>query len=103
MPVRIARYSFVAFVRTLAGQQLETGTQHRRFTVQVTAGGLAIVPDSSGQPRSESWAQLDGVLAEFALNGSLQPKDYQQLTRNASYLLRLITLYQEHRSLLPTQ
>ena len=94
MAARISRDDFVAFVNTLAGQELTTRAQHRPFTVSVNPNGLEFMP-SSQKPRQQSFADIDDVLEEFAASGSLQPGDYQPETMNRSYLLTLIAMYLE--------
>ena len=98
MAAKFTRQQFVAFVQTLAGKQLTTRAQHRPFTVRVTGGGLEFLPGSTQRPRPESSATLDRVLEEFAANESLQPRQYQDLTRNASYVLSVIALYLEQHT-----
>ncbi len=99
--MKISHDDFIAFVHTLAGQELTTRAQHQPFTVRVTDSGLEYVPGSTGKPRQQPFAKMDEILDEFAASGSLQPVHYQQETRNSSYQLTLIAMYLEQRGFAP--
>jgi hypothetical protein len=81
---------FKAEVRRVDGERLETSARGSGFQVQLTDGGLRYVPESTGQPRPDTWSRIEDVLARFVDSGSTQPGDYQDVTHNASYVLTIL-------------
>ena len=75
--------------RVAEGVTLHTATG-RAFTVGISREGLFFTPASSG------WGQTDGRKAHerfverYNEIGSFRPRDYGDVTRNASYLLALL-------------
>ena len=67
----------------------DTRIEGKPFTMRVIPSGLEFTPGSGGA-RSVSWAHVDEVLAQYNVTGSLHPRDYTDLSRNASYILTLL-------------
>ena len=76
-------------VERLKRGAFETRIDRKPFTMRVIASGLEFTPGSGGA-RSVSWAHVDEVLAQYNVTGSLHPRDYTDLSRNASYMLTLV-------------
>lgn len=86
----IQRDAFVAFVKTLAGEELTTIGGSQKFSVEVESRGLRITPHSSGMQRMQSNENIDRFHERFEQVGSLKTTDYTDMNRNASYHLALI-------------
>jgi hypothetical protein len=80
---------FRAAVKRLDGHVLETDAREQPFTVRVQDSGLEFIP-GSGAPRPDTWANIERVLERHASTESLRPVDYQDVTFNASYILRVL-------------
>jgi hypothetical protein len=76
--------------RRLEDQPLETVTG-RQFTVGVYLDSLVFTPMSSGIGQSDGRKAAERFLARYNETGSLRPGDYADVTRNASYLVGLLT------------
>ncbi len=75
---------------SLRGQELHTNARNAVFRVDAGPDRLEIIPSSSGKPRKVNREVLDRVCARYESNGSLAPKDYQDITFDSSYLVALI-------------
>jgi hypothetical protein len=62
----------------------------REFRVGVYLDCPFFIPSSTGQGRSDGRTATERFLERFNETGSLTPRDYQGLTRNASYLVILV-------------
>jgi hypothetical protein len=71
-------------------QPLETVTG-RLFTVGRYRDSLVFTPASSGLGQSDGRKAAERFLARYNETGSLRPGDYADVTRNASYLVGLLT------------
>jgi hypothetical protein len=76
-------------VERLKRGMFETRIEGKPFAMRVTASGLEFTPGSGGA-RSVTWAHVDEVLAHYNVTGSVHPRDYSDLSRNASYILTLV-------------
>lgn len=74
----------------LDGQRLETGAKGRGFRLHLGEEGPVYVPESSGEPRGDTWDRISTVLDRFNKTGSVRPGDYQDVTRHASYVMAVI-------------
>lgn len=83
---------FIAFTRTLEGQELSTRSRRRKFTVRSVGGGLEFTPLATDKPRFHNDHYIERVLDEFHRTGSWKTADYL-FTINASYQLAIIDLY----------
>lgn len=77
---------------SLEGQAIHTSTRRAAFSVEVDREKLIFTPDGTKEPRPEYRKSIEQVLLRFNETGSLAPGHYQDITRNASYLLTLIEL-----------
>jgi hypothetical protein len=82
-------------VKALDGRAFETDAQKQPFTLHVLDDGLAFDVGSSGKRRRERWEYVDQVLALYSVKPSFKPGDYQAVSRNASYVLRLLRAVME--------
>ena len=76
--------------RRLRGTRLQTGARGRGFAVHLSEEGPAYVPESSGEPRDDTWDRISKVLDRFNESGSTSPGDYQDITHHASYVLAML-------------
>jgi hypothetical protein len=91
---RITRDDYLAFLRTLEGQTLQTIGGRSRFTVEVEpSGGVCIRPATTQKPRRPTYRLIDLLLDRFAELGSYKPSNYQDINWSASYHLALIRRY----------
>jgi hypothetical protein len=85
----------LAFARTLKGKQLQTLHRRKPFKVAIISGALEIIA-STGTPRATDRGHIGDLLARLKKTGSFQPGRYIDVTFNASYILALVKLWQEH-------
>jgi hypothetical protein len=85
----------LARARQLEGQSLKT-VSGKPFTV-----GISRTDEIFFTPASSGWGQTEGrkghqrFVERFNEIGSLQPKDYSDVSRNASYLIGLLSADEE--------
>jgi len=79
----------IALARGLEGETLKTVTG-KRFTVGIYLECPYFTPESSGYPQSDGRKAAERFLARYNESGSLKPRDYADVTRNASYFIGLI-------------
>jgi hypothetical protein len=75
--------------RAALGKRLETVTG-RPFTVGIYLDCPFFTPASTGRGRSDGRKAAERFVARYNEIGSLRPADYQDITRNASYLVALL-------------
>ena len=63
----------------------------RTFTVGIYLDSLVFTPVSSGLGQSDGRKAAEWFLARYNEIGSLRPGDYADLTRNASYLVGMLS------------
>jgi hypothetical protein len=78
----------LAEARACEGQTLQTATG-RRFMVGISRNCPYFIPESTGIGRSDGRKAAEAFLERFKATRSLKVADYQDVTRNASYLLPL--------------
>lgn len=83
----------IAFAKTLEGKTLETLTRKSEFTVLVTDVGMDYTPLSTGKTRHQYYKVIKKICDRFSETGSFSGQDYKSFTRNASYVLALISRY----------
>ncbi len=93
----VSLQQFRAAARSLDGHSLVTQARQQAFRLRVETWGLEFTPESSGEPRREAWKQVAGVLDRFNESGAWLPGRYQDITRNASYLLAVLRGVSEPR------
>jgi hypothetical protein len=79
----------LALARRLEDRPLTTPTG-REFTVGVYLDCPFFVPASSGLGRSDGKKAAHAFLDRYNRTGSIRPKDYADVTRNASYFIGLV-------------
>ena len=80
----------LSLARSFADQPLATVTG-REFTVGVSrTGELAFTPVSSGYAQSDGRKAAERFLYRYNETGSLRPRDYTDVSRNASYIIGLL-------------
>lgn len=85
--------NFRSFANTLDGQSFVTLHRKAPFNVHLLPLGLQYTPVSSGKPRIQEWKYIDQVISRFGETGSFHPRDYHDITMNASYVLTVIKKY----------
>ncbi len=87
-----------AMGRSLDGQILTTLDQDKEFKIEfVEEMGFIFTPVSSGKPRKHQFRYAQEVLKRYNETKSWHPRDYRDITRNASYVLPLIQLVEEKK------
>ena len=76
--------------RRLEDQPISTVTG-RTFTVGIYLDSLVFTPVSSGLGQSDGRKAAERFLARYNETGSLRPGDYADVTRNASYLVGMLS------------
>jgi len=71
---------------------LETLARKRPFTVEVHGGDLEYIPLSTLKPRSHERRVIEKTCDRFNKTQSFRPKDYKDITANASYTLAIIAI-----------
>jgi hypothetical protein len=85
----------VELARRLEGQPLKTVTG-KPFTVGISrTGEIFFTPASSGWGQTEGRKAHGRFVERFNEIGSMQPKDYSDVSRNASYLIGLLMAAEE--------
>ncbi len=88
--------SFMSFCKKFEGQRFNTiGGRAEFILVSAQDNYLVYTPVSQLGTRHHTRRRIERVLYRYAQTKSLRPKDYHGITFNASYVLRLIKLYQD--------
>jgi hypothetical protein len=90
----------VAIARRFEGQTLETVTG-KRFKVGISPHELFFTPESSGYGQSDGRRAHERFVDRYNETGSLRPSDYAEVSRNATYLIGLLTTAGEARTTAP--
>ena len=87
--------ALVELARRLEGQPMTTVTG-KSFTVGISrTGEIFFTPASSGWGQTEGRKGHQRFVERFNEIGSMQPKDYSDVSRNASYLVGLLRAAEE--------
>jgi len=90
--------SFITFCKGLEGLTLPTIGGKAHFVLSsVEHDRLHYIVESTGKIRHSTRPWIEAVLDHHKKTKSFRPKDYQDITFNASYTLALIKLYLEHQ------
>ena len=85
----------VEVARRLEGRTLKTVTG-KPFTVGISrTGEIVFTPASSGWGQTEGRRAHERFAERFNEIGSMRPKDYSDVSRNASYLIGLLLAARE--------
>jgi len=88
----------LAYASRHEGETFRTYGRGETFCVDAGEDGLYFTPINTGGLRSElKRPKGEKVLARYDKTHSFQPKDYQDLTYNASYFLALVALIETGR------
>lgn len=79
----------VALARRFEGQPMHTVTG-KPFTVGISREGPFFTPASSGYGQSDGRRAAERFVERYNQTGSLRPKDYSDVSRNASYFIGLL-------------
>lgn len=79
----------VVLARRFEGQPLTTVTG-KAFTVGISRGEPYFTPASSGWGQTDGRKATERFVEHYNETGSLRPKDYATVSRNASYLIGLL-------------
>lgn len=79
----------LSLARACEGEILKTSTG-KEFRVGIYVDCPFFIPLSTGQGRSSGRKAVEGFLERFNQTGSLRQGDYNDLTRDASYLVALV-------------
>jgi hypothetical protein len=81
--------ALLALARRFEGQTLETVTG-KMFTVGVALECPFFTPASSGWGQSDGRKAAERFVARYNEIGTMRPRDYAAVTRNASYYIGLL-------------
>lgn len=81
--------ALLALARRFEGQTLETVTG-KKFTVGVALECPFFTPASSGWGQSDGRKAAERFVARYNEIGTMRPRDYADVTRNASYYIGLL-------------
>ena len=77
-------------IAELDGQTMQTEKLRRSSPVHVLDPGLELTPGSTGRIRRVPWRNIERMLDQYNTTGSLDRSDYQNLSRNSSYLIQIL-------------
>lgn len=81
------------FARRNEGRTLETVTG-TRFRLGSYLDSIVFVPESTGLGRSEGRKGQERFVARYHETGSLRPRDYAGVSRDASYMVALVAAFE---------
>lgn len=87
----------VALAKAREGEVLKT-VREKEFTVGVFRDCPFFTPVSSGPGRSDGRKAAERFLDRLDETGSIMPRDYSDVTRNASYFVALLQQPQARRT-----
>jgi 5-methylcytosine-specific restriction endonuclease McrA len=90
---KISFQKFKEFVGTRDGKTFQTLRQRKPFVVQFTNNQISYIPKTTSKLRLHEDIYLSRIIDQFNRTNSFHPKDYVDITRNASYTLALINQY----------
>jgi hypothetical protein len=92
----------VKLARRFEGHTLET-VSGKRFKVGISPHELFFTPESSGYGQSDGRRAHERFVERYNETGSLQPSDYAQVSRNASYLIGMLIAADASRTTPPAK
>lgn len=84
---------FKDFAKTIGGTELLTKKRFKKFLFEVDSKGFYYLPYSTRKQRFQGFTHINRFLIRFNKIKSISPKDYQEISANASYLLAIIQAY----------
>jgi hypothetical protein len=91
--MRINPGELILYLKSLSGQYVLTQFKRKSFLVETASNGFFFTPQSTGKTRFHDLDTLRRIVEIYNNTGSLHPKDYFDITMNASYTLALIKRY----------
>ncbi|HUT33278.1 MAG TPA: hypothetical protein VNE39_07355 [Planctomycetota bacterium] len=85
----------LSYTRGLEGRVLRTLAQGAKFRVRVDKHRLVYTPESTGTERPHTFKFANRVFEKFLKTRSFRPGDYRDISKNASYMLALISMCSE--------
>lgn len=86
--------SFIEFCKPLVGSKFKTVGGRAWFILSCAAyNKLCYTPVSTGKLREHTRRRIEMVLNRYNKTKSLKTTDYNDISRNASFVLALIRLY----------
>jgi hypothetical protein len=89
--------AFIAFCKTLVGQEFDTVGKKSKFTLQNISEHALYYQMATDKLRKQNIRYVKRVLEQYAKIQSLNPGHYTNITQNGPFILALIQLY-ENRS-----
>jgi hypothetical protein len=86
---------FVAYCRTLDGEELPTAGKQTTFTVRASEDRVVFVPTGKEPQERLRPRNTEAVLAKLAVTGDYAPGAYAEETRQASYILGVMARYRD--------
>ena len=87
--------SFMSFCVSLAGQTFNSAGGRAKFQLFSVQANKLVYKVSTGKTRPHTRKGVGMVLDRYKKTESLRPKDYQDMSFNAPYILPLINLYSQ--------
>jgi hypothetical protein len=85
--------SFIEFCRSLVGSKIKTAGGQKQFVLSSAQYNKLCYKVSTGKTRTHTRERIKMVLDRYEKAKSLKPRDYQDISVNASYILPLINRY----------
>jgi len=96
--------AFIRFCKGLQGQTFATRGGRAQFKLESAQdNGIDYIVESTNKTRHSTRRYIEKVLYHYTVTGSLRPRDYQHISRNASYTLSLLKLYLDHLCRIPQE
>ena len=87
----------IQFINSLNGQYALTLYKRKPFLIEIASNGFCFTPRSTGKARIHDQETLRRIVETYNRSGSLYPKDYFDITMNASYTLTIIKMYLDQK------
>jgi hypothetical protein len=85
--------SFMEFCKSLVGSKIKTAGGQKEFVLSSAQYNKLCYKVSTGNTRTHTRRRIEMIFDRYEETKSLRPADYQNIGRNASYILALISLY----------
>jgi hypothetical protein len=90
--IKLTYQDFLKTVNANAGEVLITSGGKALFCVETDKHGVVFIPRSTNKPRSDRAENIERCIEIFNQSQSDKTADYQEKTRNGSYILSVIKL-----------
>lgn len=82
--------SFIEYAKKINDSELFTKKQNKKFLFEIGSTGFYYLPSSTKKQRFQRFIYVKRFIDRYNETRSLNPKDYQDISVNASYLLVII-------------